>query len=107
MKRKSNLVFTNKRHSEKAIFSTILGIISFFSLSYVCFLAYQAGGEAKIGYGLTGLLALAFSVVGLTLAIRSLRERDQYRFFPCMGIVWNTLSLLLICLILYFAAYVW
>ncbi|MDR0963888.1 MAG: hypothetical protein LBM60_04655, partial [Clostridium sp.] len=60
MKRKTNLVFTNKHHAQQAILSMILGLISFFSLCIVCFFAYRSHGAVPISYGLTGLLALIY-----------------------------------------------
>jgi hypothetical protein len=107
LKHKKNLVFTNKHHSPQAILSMILGLISFSSLCIVCFFATKAKGSAPISYGLTGLLALIYSVAGMILGVRTVRQRDQYRFFSWAGIVLNTLSLCVICLILYCAAYMW
>ena len=42
--RKKNYIFTNKKHSDKAIMSTILGIISLVSLGIVTYLSYSRGG---------------------------------------------------------------
>ena len=39
--RKKNYIFTNKKHSDKAIMSTILGIISLVSLGIVTYLSYS------------------------------------------------------------------
>ena len=40
MARKQHYIFTNKKHSPKAIMSTILGIISMVSLVAVIYLTY-------------------------------------------------------------------
>lgn len=98
-------IFTNKRHSEKAIMSTILGIISMASMVIVVYLAYRQDGNAPAGYGVTGVLVTLFSVVGLILGTVTLREKDRYRLFPCLGIVFNLLALGGISLILYLGAY--
>lgn len=100
MKRKS-YIFTNKKHSQRAIMSTILGIISFVSLSIVVYLTYLSGGEAQNGYGLTGLLATIFSFVGLILGIVTVRDKTYYRLFPWLGVILNCLSLGAVSLILY------
>lgn len=100
MKRK-NYIFTNKKHSERAIMSTILGIISVVSLCIVIYLTYLAGGEAQGGYGVTGLLATIFSFVGLILGIVTVQEKNYYRLFPWLGIILNLLSLGIISVILY------
>ena len=41
--RKKNYIFTNKKHSDKAIMSTILGVISLVSLGIVTYLSYSRG----------------------------------------------------------------
>ena len=100
MKRKS-YIFTNKKHSHRAIMSVILGMISIISMGIVIYLSYQAGGEAANGYGVTGLLAAIFSLVGLVLGVITVQEKNYYRFFPWLGVLLNVLSLGGICLILY------
>lgn len=85
--------------------STILGIISLTSLGIVVYLTYSNGGEAKNGYGMTGLLATVFSLTGLVLGIVTFREKDRYRLFPCLGILFNLAALAGVSLILYLGAY--
>lgn len=101
MKKKRNYIFTSKRHSEKAIMSTILGIISTVSLGIVIYLTYRRNGEAATGYGVTGLLATIYSLVGFILGIITVQEKDYYKLFPCLGIVLNLAALGIIGLILY------
>ena len=67
--RKKNYIFTNKKHSDKAIMSTILGIISLVSLGIVTYLSYSRGGVMHGGYGVTGVLATIYSLIGLILGI--------------------------------------
>ncbi len=94
-------IYTNKKHSQKAIMSVILGIISLGSVLLVVYLTSRAGGEAANGYGVTGLLSTLFSFVGLILGILTVRENVYYRFFPILGIVLNVLCLVCISMILY------
>lgn len=84
--------------------ATILGIISLVSMGIVVFLTYRSAGEATVGYGITGLLATLFSLVGLILGVVTFRDKDYYRVFPVLGIVLNLLSLGGISLILYVGA---
>ncbi len=81
--------------------STILGIISTVSLGIVVYLTYRQGGNATVGYGVTGLLATLFSIVGLTLGILTVRNKEYYRLFPWLGVGLNLLALGSISLILY------
>ena len=89
--RKKNYIFTNKKHSDKAIMSTILGVISLVSLGIVTYLSYSQGGVMHGGYGVTGVLATVYSLIGL----------DIYRFFPVLGTILNVISLGGISFLLY------
>ena len=86
--RKKNYIFTNKKHSDKAIMSTILGVISL-------------GGVMHGGYGVTGVLATVYSLIGLILGVLTLRDKDIYRFFPVLGTILNVISLGGISFLLY------
>lgn len=92
MKRK-NYIFTNRKHSERAIMSSILGIISLASIGAVIYLTYLKNGDAPISYGLTGLLATIFSLVGLVLGIMEVRASDRFMLFPVLGIILNIVAL--------------
>ena len=94
-------IYTNKKHSQKAIMSVILGIISLGSMILVLYLTSRAGGEATNGYGMTGLLATIFSFVGLILGVLTVSENVYYRFFPILGVILNVLCLVCISMILY------
>ncbi len=103
MARRKNYVFTNKRHSDKAIMGMILGIISLASMIAVIFLSYSKGGQVPAGYGFTGLLATVFSVIGLVLGITTLREKNQFLLFPLLGVIFNGVALVIIGVLLYTA----
>lgn len=106
MGRKQNYIFTNKRHSNRAIMSTILGIISNMSLVSVIYLTYAQGGEAPAGYGITGLLVAVFSITGLLLGILTAMEKDRFKLFPCLGIIFNLIAILGIGFVVYIGTYV-
>lgn len=92
MKRK-NYIFTNRKDSYRAIMGTILGGISNASLGIVLYLAYKAGGAIPVSYGLTGLLAAIFSIVGLILGVLSIQQKDEFKLFPVLSILLNLLAL--------------
>lgn len=104
MKKRKGYIFTNKRHSHRAVMSVALGLISLVSLGIVIFLAYRSGGEAAVNYGFTGLLALLFSLVGLVLGVLTFSDKTYYRLFPVLGILLNFAVLGFISLILYAGA---
>lgn len=105
MGRKSGYIFTNKRHSNRAIMSTILGIISSLSLAAVIYLSSVQAGAIPGGYGVTGFLVAVFSVVGLILGIVTAAEKDRYKLFPFLGILFNVIALLGIGLVVYVGMY--
>ncbi|MBD5480711.1 MAG: hypothetical protein HDR11_16920 [Lachnospiraceae bacterium] len=105
MGRKKNYIFTNKKHSERAIMSTILGVISLASFVAVIYLAYAQAGNIPPGYGITGFLVAVFSIIGLVLGIMTVVEKDRYKLFPCLGIFFNLLALLGIGFVVYAGMY--
>ena len=101
MNLKKNYIFTNKRYSEKSIMSAILGVISLGALVAAVYYTFLAGGEAMVGYGVTGLLATIFSLVGLVLGILSKLEKDKFYLFSYIGIVTNALAVISIIYMIY------
>ena len=84
--------------------ATILGIISLAALWIVVFRSYLSAGQTTVGYGFTGLLATLFSMVGLSLGMATVRDKDYYRLFPVLGILLNLAALGSVSLILYAGA---
>ena len=98
-KRRSNYKFTNKKHPVKAVSSTILGCVSLFGILGAIYLSFLQRGDTKPGYGLTGLLSVAFCVTGLVLGILSFRERDSFYVLSWVGSILNGLILIIVALL--------
>lgn len=105
MAKRPGYIFTNKRHSKKAIMSTILGIISIISLVGAVIVSYFNPGENTMSYGMTGVLITIFAFIGLILGIITVSEKDRYRIFPILGVAFNLVALCGISIILYAGAY--
>ncbi len=101
MKKRKGIIFTDKKHSNRAIMATILGIISLASLGTMVFLSYRQGGNVRSGYGAAALLAALYSTVGLVLGLAAIQRKEYYRVFPVLGILLNLAALVGIGLILY------
>lgn len=101
MKKRRGYIFTNKKHSYRAVMAAILGAISLISLIVVTVQAYAAAGDAQTRAGFTGLFAAVFSIVGLVLSLMTIQEKVHLKFFSVLGIVLNGIVLLWIGLILY------
>lgn len=103
--RKGGYIFTAKKHPEKGIMSTILGVISIVSVAAAVYLSFTKKGSAVAQYGAAVLLVTVFSLVGIVLGILSGMEKDRYRLFPFLGIGLNFVALAMISIILYAGAY--
>ena len=104
MSQKKNYMFTNRRHSEKAIMSTVFGVLCTVSLVIVVVLSYSRSGDVPAGYGFTGLFAAILSLVGMLLGVLALREADRFKLFGWLGILLNGVSLGAVSGILYAAS---
>ncbi len=105
MSQKKNYMFTNRRHSEKAIMSTVFGVLCTVSLVIIVVLSYSRSGDVPAGYGFTGLFAAILSLVGMLLGVLALREADRFKLFGWLGILLNGVSLGAVSGILYAASY--
>lgn len=105
MSQKKNYMFTNRRHSQKAIMSTVFGVLCTVSLVIVLCLSYGSGGNIPVGYGFTGVFATVLSLIGLLLGVLAVREPDRFKLFGWLGILLNSASLGIISGVLYIAAY--
>ena len=105
MAQKRSYKFTNKKHSPKAVMSTVFGGLSLLSLLTVIYLSFTRAGEAPVNYGISGILILIFAIIGLLLGVLAKQERDQYMFFCRLGLILNILSLAGISGVLYAGAY--
>ncbi|MFG6355221.1 MAG: hypothetical protein K1W26_00135 [Acetatifactor sp.] len=105
MSQKKNYMFTNRRHSKKAIMSTVFGVLCTVSMVIVIVMSYVRDGDVPVGYGFTGLFAAVLSLVGLLLGIYAVRETDRFKLFGWLGILLNGAGLAMISGVLYMAAY--
>lgn len=105
MEKAKGYKFTNKKHSEKGIMSTILGIISLVSVGVAVYKTFLAKGEASTNMGVVGLMITIFSVVGVILGYVSKNEHDKFLLFSYLGMILNVIALGCISVILYAGAY--
>ena len=103
--RRGGYIFTAKKHPEKGIMSTILGVISIVSIVTAVYLAYKNGGSAAPQYGAAVLFCTLFSLAGVVLGVLSRMEKDRYYLFSHLGIGLNLAALCMVSMILYAGAY--
>lgn len=102
MKKKRSYIFTNRKHTDQAIMSAILGMISVVATVMAIIFSYRQSLEGKVGYGATCLLATLFAVIGLILSVTQLVKKDVYRLFPVTGMMLNGAVLLAMGFLVYF-----
>lgn len=105
MERGKGYKFTNKKHPEKGIMSTILGIISLVSVGVAVYQTYLAKGNASTNMGVVGLMVTIFAITGLVLGYISKNEYDKFLLFPYLGMILNVAALACVSVILYAGAY--
>ena len=67
MLRDKGFIFTNKKHTEKGIMSTILGVLAAITLGLAVYFSYSTGGNATSRDAAAALLAVVFMTIGLLL----------------------------------------
>ncbi len=85
--------FSDKSHSTRGIFSTVLGTMALIMLIILIRMATVAGGKGSIYLGSIGLVAIALNIIGLIFGMLGFLERDKYPFFAKVGAIWNLLLL--------------
>ena len=105
MAKKNSYMFTSKRHTQKGIMATILGVISLGTLAYTVIMSYLRAGDVPRQYGAAVMLVMIFAFIGIILGVVSKTERDKFYLFSYLGIVLNVLALLVISMIFYAGAY--
>jgi len=105
MARKKNYIYTNRKYSDKAMISIMLGMVSLLSLFLVIYFTFRLSGEAKINYGVAAILSTLFSLVGIWQGIIARMEKDRFHLFAYVGIFFNSLALVLIGFIIYVGNY--
>ena len=105
MEQSKRYKFTNKKHPEKGIMSTILGIISLVSVWAAVYQTFLAKGAASTNMGVVGLMITVFSVAGVILGYISKKEHDKFMLFPYLGMILTVIPLGCISVILYAGAY--
>lgn len=100
-KKKRKYVYSNKKHTEKGIFSTILAVISGVALTFLIVMSYRNKGIISGSYGATAFLCTLFSAVGILLGVMGKNEEDKFYLFAYIGIIWNIVDILFVSVILH------
>lgn len=87
-KRKRNrFKFTEKKHSKKGIFATVLGAALVALYFAFVVLAFRSDGTLSMYFGSAGVLAVFGVIFDLVLAAGSLKEENSFPFFPRLALV--------------------
>ena len=106
MLKSKGFIFTNKKHTEKGIMSTILGVLANITLGLAIYYSYLGGGVSSERYAAAAFLAVIFMAVGLGLGLWSTTETEKFRLFTVVGIFVNVVAFGMLSLVLFAGAYV-
>ena len=106
MLKSKGFIFTNKKHTEKGIMSTILGVLANITLGMAIYFSYMGGGVSSERYAAAAFLAVIFMIVGIGLGLWSSTETEKFRLFTVVGIFVNIVAFGMLSLILFAGAYV-
>lgn len=98
-------MFTNKKHSQRGIISSVLGAIALVSVILAVALSYREKGVANARYGVAVMFAFLIAIGGFVQGVRAKMEKDVFLLFPVFGLVSNTLAIVGGMLILYAGVY--
>ena len=94
-------IYSNKEHTKKGIFSTVLAVLSFIFLMLMIIVSYARRGEVGGSFGATAFLCTVFAAVGIILGALGKSEPDKFYLFSYIGIIWNVVDILIVSAILY------
>lgn len=94
-------IYSNKKHSLKGIFSTILGGLSLLFLVLLLCFSFAKKGDIGGSFGATAFLCTIFSALGIILGTMGKNEPDKFYLFSYIGIIANVVDLLIVSMILY------
>lgn len=98
---KKGYIFTDKKTPKWGVMSVILGVTSSAAVAAAIYFTFKNKGIALPQYGSVIVLAIIYSFAGAILGIRSCFGKDVFRFVPIMGIIINTIALVMEFFILY------
>ena len=85
MRRYRSYKFTNKKHSQDGVRSSIAGAISLICTVIGVYGAYTAKGNAGTYLALLGVIAIAACVYGVLVGNRSFKDEECYYIFSRIG----------------------
>ncbi len=94
MRKYRSYKFTNKKHSQGGIKSSISGVIALVCTLTALYCAYVAKGNAGNYLALFGTVGIAASIYGIFVGNKSFREEECYYFFSKLGTFLNLLLLI-------------
>ena len=97
--RRERYIFTDKKHPEKGIFSSAMGLIALSGIALAVKFSFDRGGEAIANYAVAVLLSFVIALCGLVFGVIAHRQKDVFYLFPNFGIFFNVTALIACCVI--------
>ncbi|MBQ8189195.1 MAG: hypothetical protein IJZ44_05400 [Lachnospiraceae bacterium] len=101
MQRRRSYMFTDKSHSDIGKMSAVLGMVSIISVCLAIYLSYKHAGGMDPKLGAAAFFSLLFAIGGEILGIMARLEKERFYLFPNIGIILNTIVIIIEGFLLY------
>lgn len=95
------IIFTNNKQSKRGIMSAVLCVLCTASLLFSIITSYHNEGVVPATYGSALVVTLVMAFTGLGLGISAFMDVSKYRLLPTIGIVINTIDVLVLGVLLW------
>lgn len=89
MAKKKMYSFTEKKHSQRGITSTVLGTLSLILFCVLSYIAFFMEGQGGPYLGAIGMSAFFLAAAGFIVGMLSFREKHILHFFSKLGSILN------------------
>ena len=94
MKLFDNYKFTDRKHPAVGIMSVVLGFIGIISEMVAIFIPYLGKKEPE-RYAFIMALSFLYAIAGIVLGLVGRFKKGAFAFFPSVGLVINTVTIIL------------
>ena len=95
IRKRKSFMFTSRHYSMMSITAFIMGLCSIAGVIGSILMAFAKRGKPPVHLGGVGLFGMIGNVIGLIAAVRSLNERDIYRWVAYGAIGLNIAGIVL------------
>lgn len=99
--RPRNIKFTKRKHSQYALFSLFLGILSVISEILVIIKSTEQNGDITEKLAFMLVFAMIFSIAGLSMGAWSLYGQRYFKTFGVLSVLTCLVAIVIFCIIVF------